>query len=1093
MRSDDQHANATAARPASEQQSLADLLEQLTEAIDAGDPIDTEELFAKYPEHAGRLRDLIPTMRAMATWGEAPGEPDAGKAHTPSEPPLAGVLGDFRIVGEIGRGGMGAVYEAEQISMGRRVALKVLPFAALAQSNALQRFRNEVRAVAALDHPNIVSVYSVGEERGIHYYAMRLIRGQSLAEAIREMRGAGQVEAKAPRSDSAAVNGGLDRAHQSTLATQARLSTVAEPPFSRARFRQAARLALQAARALQHAHDQGVVHRDIKPGNLLLDAEQRLYVTDFGLARIEADAGVTMTGDLVGTLRYMAPEQALGKRVVIDHRADIYGLGATLYELLTLRPAFGSSDRAELLRQIALEEPLRPRKLDSRIPAELETIVSTAMAKSPEARYQSAQELADDLEAYLAQLPIRAKPPTLLQRAGKWSRRHVALAWTVAVATLLIAAATSTAAVVYLRQTEKAQAAEERAETAMQTAKGRLSIALDAMDQLSKLADNPWIATIGGFQVQQEMMLRETIAMNQKLATLSAAEAEDNLTTASKILQIARLRSRVGDYQQASESFAEALGLLDDGKSASDSPADFATLRVAALLQFSDFLRYTSSELPERSQAAWQALRAAEQLQGKTAHAPLYVAAANFAVARLLMDRGNTSEALRHLRNAKALLREGHDNTYRFEKAEGQATQLLRLFYRTSDPATKPSGVDEATDLMIDLLAAYPSQARDAYAQIGLQANAALEQFYAAQSEKEVQRSVGLCLELLPRAEALVEESPTNPDYLAQLYSLYSFCGLGVQAAKQQHQAADLLLAKAIAGLESCLEGNRSANLFRDQLLKSYHRRAIVILGSPAPAQDERAASLCARRAWDLDNQSWRACSTMAATAVAEENWDEAWRYATRSIAIRGNDRDRVTCYILAIAAAAQGETERASQWHTRATARSSRASDSPYLRRLMQKAASLLGEASPASFAEASTLRDLAGDRFFDGDILSAYALFDRAIDAVHPADWETMNQLAWRLADVGEYRERAFELALEACEQSDYMFPTTLDTLAKCHAELGDYERAVQWEEKAIALAPDSRQRLKFAVRLEAYRRGDDWGSNFDLEEGAVSHSAD
>jgi tetratricopeptide (TPR) repeat protein len=181
-----------------------------------------------------------------------------------------------------------------------------------------------------------------------------------------------------------------------------------------------------------------VLHRDIKPGNLMLDVEGKLYVTDFGLARIEADAGLTMTGDLIGTLRYMSPEQALAKRVVIDQRADIYSLGATLYELLTLQPAFGEADRSELLKQIAFEEPKPLRKLDRQLPAELETIVLKAMEKNPDERYQSATDLANDLRAFLDDRPIVAKPPRIDQRVVKWSRRHQSIVFS-AMAVMLLA------------------------------------------------------------------------------------------------------------------------------------------------------------------------------------------------------------------------------------------------------------------------------------------------------------------------------------------------------------------------------------------------------------------------------------------------------------------------------------------------------------------------------------------------------------------------------------------------------------------------------------------------------------------------------
>ncbi|MEM9660252.1 MAG: WD40 repeat domain-containing serine/threonine protein kinase, partial [Planctomycetota bacterium] len=199
---------------------------------------------------------------------------------------------------------------------------------------------------------------------------------------------------------------------------------------------------------MQQAHHQGVLHRDIKPGNLMLDAEGKLYVTDFGLARIVADAGMTMTGDVVGTLRYMAPEQALAKRVVIDHRADVYSLGVTLYEMLTLEPAFSGDDRQELLSKIAFAEPRPPRRIDATISADLETIVLKAVAKDPEERYASAQELADDLARFLEHKVIRAKPPTVMERVAKWSRRHQAAVWSMAITLVAISVALSSSFVV---------------------------------------------------------------------------------------------------------------------------------------------------------------------------------------------------------------------------------------------------------------------------------------------------------------------------------------------------------------------------------------------------------------------------------------------------------------------------------------------------------------------------------------------------------------------------------------------------------------------------------------------------------------------
>jgi WD40 repeat protein len=227
-------------------------------------------------------------------------------------------------------------------------------------------------------------------------------------------------------------------------------------------FRTVAALGVQGAEALEHAHQLGVIHRDIKPANLLVDGRGHLWVTDFGLAQFQQGGGLTMTGDLVGTLRYMSPEQALAHRVAVDHRTDVYSLGATLYELLALEPPFRGTDRQELLRQIAFEEPRAPRRLNPAIPAELETIVLKALAKNPDERYATAQELADDLRRFLEDKPIRARRPTLAQKVKKWARRHPGMVWTAALSALLLLACTAAELAVnnaLIRQEEKKTAA----------------------------------------------------------------------------------------------------------------------------------------------------------------------------------------------------------------------------------------------------------------------------------------------------------------------------------------------------------------------------------------------------------------------------------------------------------------------------------------------------------------------------------------------------------------------------------------------------------------------------------------------------------
>jgi tetratricopeptide (TPR) repeat protein len=434
--------------------------DEFIERLGRGEQPDIEEFAGRHPEAAGVLRQVLQALQLVRISG--PQAEASGHAQA-AESPVTGILGDFRLLREVGRGGMGVVYEAEQISLGRHVALKVLPFASTLDARQLQRFKNEAQAAAGLHHTNIVPVYATGCERGVHFYAMQFIAGHTLAGLIRELRrlegretagetglapppasGPGRPASAGPTMAAAtgsyplapfvpAYRPGLgvvapaaDTAPRAPLATE---YSAGSPAY----FRTVVELGIQAAQALEHAHQLGVVHRDIKPGNLLVEGAPgaatpgvRLWVTDFGLAHVQSQAGLTMTGDLVGTLRYMSPEQALAKRVPIDHRTDIYSLGVTLYELLTLEPAFGGQDRQELLRQIAFEEPKPPRRHNKAVPRELETIVGKAMEKNPADRYATAQELADDLERFLKDEPIRARRPSLVQRARKWARRHKA-------------------------------------------------------------------------------------------------------------------------------------------------------------------------------------------------------------------------------------------------------------------------------------------------------------------------------------------------------------------------------------------------------------------------------------------------------------------------------------------------------------------------------------------------------------------------------------------------------------------------------------------------------------------------------------------
>jgi serine/threonine protein kinase/tetratricopeptide (TPR) repeat protein len=388
-------------------------VEEYVTALEAGTPPDRRAFLAHHADIADALAGCLDGLDFIRA-----ARPQLDDATAAPEEAVPAALGDFSILREVGRGGMGIVYEAEQLSLGRRVALKVLPFAATMDPRQLQRFRNEARAAASLEHPHIVPVYGVGCERAVHFYAMKFIEGQSLAAIISARR-----RDSADPPFSLPLTESPPSAPVGTTALMARTSTQTAPRDA-APFRQTAEWGIQAAEALEHAHSVGIVHRDIKPANLMIDGHGALWVTDFGLARTVGDAGLTMTGDVLGTLRYMSPEQALAKHGLVDHRTDIYSLGVTLFELLAGRSAVQGKDREQLLNAIARDEPLPLRAIDPAVPADLETIVGKATAKEPAERYGTARELAEDLRRFLTHEPIRAKPPGLVQRARKWAQRH---------------------------------------------------------------------------------------------------------------------------------------------------------------------------------------------------------------------------------------------------------------------------------------------------------------------------------------------------------------------------------------------------------------------------------------------------------------------------------------------------------------------------------------------------------------------------------------------------------------------------------------------------------------------------------------------
>jgi WD40 repeat protein/serine/threonine protein kinase len=432
------------------------LLNQLAEEFAArcrrGERPDLQEYIDRHPDLADDIREAFPALAPLELAKDDPSElPD------PLPPPQR--LGDFLILREIGRGGMGVVFEAEQVSLGRRVALKVLPQKLLVDARTRQRFEREAKAAARLHHTNIVPVFGVGEHDGQPYYAMQLIDGHGLDAVMAHLRrspgrdvptadaepvpGANNPAAAVARSLATGEFAPAQLADCDVTQADSSPPPAGPPPtpttavlagpggstpsgFRRAGYwRDVARIGAQAADALEYAHRQGILHRDVKPSNLLLDTHGTIWVTDFGLAKADDQQNLTNVGDILGTLRYMPPEAFEGQA---DRRTDVYALGLTLYELLALRPAYGESDRNKIVKLVMTTEPERLDRNNPTIPRDLVTVVHKAADRDPARRYQSAGDLAADLRRFLDDEPIRARRQTHLEQYLRWARRNPGIA-----------------------------------------------------------------------------------------------------------------------------------------------------------------------------------------------------------------------------------------------------------------------------------------------------------------------------------------------------------------------------------------------------------------------------------------------------------------------------------------------------------------------------------------------------------------------------------------------------------------------------------------------------------------------------------------
>ena len=607
-----------------EDRELADVFDRYSTALDSGDHEAAEKILAAHPEIGEDFR--LP-LRGLYLLGCEARQRKADEAANDSSVEKKR-LGDFELGPELGRGGMGIVYSARQISLQRDVALKILPFTAVLDPRQVARFQNEAQAAASLHHPNIVPVYGVGCERGVHYYSMQMIVGQTMAQLINQLQ---ETRAGSP-TDATAVGTGNENISS--------LSTIASIQ-SRGFVRNVVQAGVKIAEAIHYAHEHGIVHRDIKPSNLLLDQSGTPWVADFGLARGRGSSNLTSQGDQIGTLRYMSPEQAAGRNHQVDFRTDVYSLGITLYELLTLQPAFSENDRMKLLTSIQNDQPKPMRQINASVPVDLETIIYKAIDKNPLQRYQSADDFAADMNRFLEGRAIQAKRKTSGERLFDVISKNRRLAAVVASGLVLATVGAITIASVFYHQRDRERQATAESRFYLQQAN-------KAVERFGAQTSDELLA-VPGTEELRAGLLSESISYYRDF--ISYADDRDGLEfeLAQAYSQLAGLYERAGDDDQARTEYEAGISVLEQLTQID------AQLEEAVCINRLGLLQQRAGELGQASRSFELAIEKLSELDDvDSATVPHALAIANLAM--LDYAKGKTDSAGKRFQQALAKL-----------------------------------------------------------------------------------------------------------------------------------------------------------------------------------------------------------------------------------------------------------------------------------------------------------------------------------------------------------------------------------------------------------------------------------------------------
>ncbi|MEM9364489.1 MAG: serine/threonine-protein kinase [Planctomycetota bacterium] len=702
-----------------QQNRLTTLLDDYLASLEMGQSPDADALANEHPDIQNVFRAYLSKLDAL--YGVAVGFPSVGDSEPLREMAKGrGTLGEFKIRREIARGGMGIVYEAWQESLSRTVAIKLLPMSLMIDQQQVARFKNESHAAGLLHHPHIVPVYEVGTEQGLHYYAMQFIDGISLDECV------------------------------------------GDRPFHE-NWKQIRGWMICVARALHAAHETGVIHRDIKPSNLLLDRENKVWITDFGLARCQSEASLTNSGDLVGTVRYMSPEQARGKHALVDGRADLYSLAATTYELLTAQPAHLGEEAPEILQAIADEEVIPLRQFRPDLPVDLETVLTKALSKNRDDRYETVAAFADELQRVVNGKPTHARPATPVDHLVRFAIEHRnAVAVGLLIGLLgLIGFATSTAVIASWKQESDLNA--NRARENEQLARGAVERLGSQMAEL--LSEIPSADSV------RRRLLSDTLEYHKTFVAHADEDPQLKEDLAITFGKMGALHQELGESQRALVALRQSEALY----------RDLAKADPTHLLAWSTSQNNLGQALVTKgqSQDAMELLAQAIQIQRK-----------------LVAEQPSpgTRLALATTLNNLGLLLAKHSATQHATRSYQEAIDLLQV---DGDNGANPAIRGQLATLLSNLSGLF--------------------------TKESPAESIALAKQALVIQADALERDPDNPEAANQVIATLNTLGASQSASSKHAQAIETLQHAAELGEQLLVRWPHQPNYRRDALVSFNH------------------------------------------------------------------------------------------------------------------------------------------------------------------------------------------------------------------------------------------------------------------------------